>query len=767
LIHQITAARSNFARAEGIAELRRVGEQLREAFAACDVDGGSRLRNRWYQLNSVWGSSIDENAGSHVEPALQWLREQDELAAQEARHAAAVGALAQSLAKRKHVEELEPLHREAEREGEIPLPLEKRYCEHLAAIDQAARRRNRWALFGLSVAVMVVVALAVLVVRQQKHLGQVESAVQSLEQLLQDGKRDEASNFLDQLAEESPAVANDPRIQELNSRLKKELKSEDDRRQEFAAAVDAVRKSLEEKLPDRDLLARAEKLAISAEEHATVRKLDGEIKNFEQGVQSKIDQQFLSQLRELKDRVASVEKIADDNPESCSAKVVGLTNELKKLEDGSPQISAAARQPADLLRTRLKTLEDGIHNANERIGQEEQITDAVGDSTRFREQLTEYVRKNPQAPQATSFRDAAAESSLWDWLSQWNDLVRTVGRQNVAKLSRKDAADYVTKLKKLLEDRPGHPSADIFRQRLAFMEAVARRVDRNGSPIEAPLKPLFADPLVVGDWMLRLTDGQRYYLLQNPAQKLAGVGKNASVNFEYVVGFDLTAKKRTFRVGDIDSNKTAPQKAIAEKVTPILESLSDDNWESSFCKMAEAILADTETDPILKLFLLRKALTIGCQGSLCLEKAFSRHMEVLKHSKVPDAANWMDPNDSEGPRHRSNAEAELATFSDFIQAREAAAKEWRSLFVTVGSEYKPVGWLRQKLDRQWQCVAPRNEGRSGTLCIVRAADPNERKAGAIVEAVGKMEKGKAVIDGASGPALLEGRPVFLAVPATQ
>ena len=38
LLRQITAARSTFARAEGTAELRRVGEQLRDAFAACDVD---------------------------------------------------------------------------------------------------------------------------------------------------------------------------------------------------------------------------------------------------------------------------------------------------------------------------------------------------------------------------------------------------------------------------------------------------------------------------------------------------------------------------------------------------------------------------------------------------------------------------------------------------------------------------------------------------------------------------------------------------------
>ena len=231
---------------------------------------------------------------------------------------------------------------------------------------------------------------------------------------------------------------------------------------------------------------------------------------------------------------------------------------------------------------------------------------------------------------------------------------------------------------------------------------------------------------------------------------------------------DLTKKQKTFHVSEIVSHKTAPQRVIAAKVSHILELLSDDNWESSFYKMAEAILADTETDPILKLFLLRETLDIGCQGSLFLKKAFAQHLEALKNSQDLTTANWVDPNDSEGPGNRSAAEAELATFSDFTQACNAAAEERKSLFKPVRSEYRPVGWLRQKLDKQWECVAPATERGSGKLFIVRAADGNETKSsGAILDPVGTMEAGKAAIDAGLGPAGLEGRPVFLALPATK
>ena len=184
--------------------------------------------------------------------------------------------------------------------------------------------------------------------------------------------------------------------------------------------------------------------------------------------------------------------------------------------------------------------------------------------------------------------------------------------------------------------------------------------------------------------------------------------------------------------------------------------------------MAEAILADTETDPILKLFLLRETLDIGCQGSLFLKKAFAQHLEALKNSQDLTTANWVDPNDSEGPGNRSAAEAELATFSDFAQACNAAAEDRKSLFrPMVPNIGRSVGFVKNwtSSGSAWRTAT---EQGSGKLFIVRAADGNETKSsGAILDPVGTMEAGKAAIDAGLGPAGLEGRPVFLALPATK
>ena len=49
---------------------------------------------------------------------------------------------------------------------------------------------------------------------------------------------------------------------------------------------------------------------------------------------------------------------------------------------------------------------------------------------------------------------------------------------------------------------------------------MAARTDGDGNPIEAPLKRLFADPLVAGAWMVEDAAGHRYYVLDDLAAEI-------------------------------------------------------------------------------------------------------------------------------------------------------------------------------------------------------------------------------------------------------
>ena len=95
LIQQIAVARSNAARQQGLAELRRAADYLHAMHVALDVDGGRRVRAQWDQLLAAWGRFADPSLLQDAAVPLDWLRGQDELDQQAARHEAAFAALDQ------------------------------------------------------------------------------------------------------------------------------------------------------------------------------------------------------------------------------------------------------------------------------------------------------------------------------------------------------------------------------------------------------------------------------------------------------------------------------------------------------------------------------------------------------------------------------------------------------------------------------------------------------------------------------------------------
>ena len=629
-----------------------------------------------------------------------------------------------------------------------------------------------WVSLGALAAFLLMVgAVITLVVLQHVQADKADQALASLQRLVEDNNVDEARNFIDQLTAESPRIAADPRIQEIGSQLTRRLRDEDSRRRSLAAAMDLVRKSIGDQLPDKDALARAKKLATSDEEKAAIRKAEQDIAKLSEAVQSKVDQDFLAQLKEIKDRVGPVERDVDDKPDASIKKLDDLLLEVKNLLALHSKITEAARAPAELLRTRLKALGDEARTVTDRLGSEEAITTACGDTAALRQKLLQYAEKFPQARHSASFRAVAAdEAPLWDWVGRWNDTVQAVGRANCAGIDRNAAAQMILKLRKLLDDRPGHPDAETFRQRLPYLEAIVRRTDAEGNSIEAALKPVFTDPLLAGVWMLADTEGRRYYMLEDPATKLgslAALKPGRTYGFEYVIGFDLSKRRTSLRGDDIKADRPlAPQRTTARTLAAILEGISDSSWERSFCQMIETVVNDKETDPLLKHFLLRKIVDVGGQGSLCLRRGFEGYADLLlKHSKVPSSVNWVDPNNSEAVAQRGVAEADLDKLPRFIDAQNATAKEWKSLGAAIGTELACVGWLRKNLGGDWQCLTRPGCPQTGKLVTVRAAEAGaEGRKAAVFEAVGRLDKGKALIDAEPGPAMADGRLVYVVRP---
>jgi hypothetical protein len=772
LLRQITAARTDLARTDALAELNRIEQRLGEAHAAMDLEAGRKLRQRWNELTGSWRTAITPELLDRAGPALDWLHEQDELAEQEARHAAAIAALDRAIAQRQPVQNLLGLHREAARGGDVPPEVEASYRKYLAARELAAKRRARWTIAALAIMALIVAGLAVVVLLQKRHEGQVVAAVQTLEDLLQEGKiakLNEAQNYLDQLTAELPRVAGAAELQQLRERVQKLLEEERVRKESFRRELDRAVKSLEEKLPDREALASARRLVSQefADETAAVSNLDAKFAEYDTEVQKNADANFTRKAKSIEDEIAKTEAQIGPKPDWCAEQLKTLDKKLSSLKEDARGVTPKVLNGIDMLQVRVKEDLDKIGRLGEKQRFEEQITTVCGDADQFRQKLLEYAQKYSEDRCSADLKRAADELPLWKWLAEWNEAVRSLGGRTMAEIDRKTAAEHVAKLRKLLAGRAGHPDVAALRRRLEYLEAVAARIDNEG-PIEEPLKRLFADPLVAGAWMVVDANGQRYYVLEDLTEKLVGIratSPNSNFSFEYVKGMDFSKKKKTLNVNGIKFS-TAPQRAVAESVNRSLEDLKDENWDFTFYKIIQAISSDEKTEPLLKIVLLRKSLAVGSKGSRCFGDAAKPYLEALQGAGVRAAVNWLDPNRAdEAATARSAAEAALAQFPEFKKACEAAGRDWQLVLGRMGTEYRWLGWLRKR-DGKWECRLARSlsvgEGRLFVLTTTGTAGIGQNAVG--FQPVGRMDRGGPSINADAGAALLEGRPVYEAFP---
>ena len=92
-----------------------------------------------------------------------------------------------------------------------------------------------------------------------------------------------------------------------------------------------------------------------------------------------------------------------------------------------------------------------------------------------RAEVARICRQVPPGPTVRQLprRWPATSRPLWDWIGQWNEAVQAIGRQNSTQVRPQDGGGpAASKLRKMLDDRPGHPDADAFKQRLPYLDAI-------------------------------------------------------------------------------------------------------------------------------------------------------------------------------------------------------------------------------------------------------------------------------------------------------
>lgn len=750
LTRWVASARQRLEDGRAMSDLAQIAEQLGAAYSAGDLDASRQWRARWESRLNESGLAEAGPLDARLAPALEWLREQDELDELQADHEAALAVLESALRAGLPADRLTTLHEAASRHGHsIPPHVENRYRARLAAVETSRRRRIALAsatlLFCLAAIVAAIVGIAV----ERGHSRDVEAHAAALTDLLANGQWDEAETLFHQLTAAAPRVVASSEVRALRRRLDDLKDAERKRSADFESAFAQATES-GPGAADRNAHARAGELAATAEERSRVADFQRQLTAEDRRLQQARDEQFLSGLPALEARIAELEEVGEAGSGALRARIIQLRTDIKAHEQQSQPGRSVLGESSKLL-ARLEQIELDARRRAEEATSEEQLTRAIGDSGRFRQALDEFRAAHPDTARARDFERAIEEATLWDGVDQWNGLVADWRRTAIYRLDAAAAQGRTEAADALLAEYGNFPQAESLREKRPYLEAIAGRTDVKGERLDAGLKRIFTDPLVAGLWMIELADGSRYYLTREPTIE---AGKDR-IPVKYIVGLDGLEKGTTVKTADIVYHGAAPQNALAADIVERLGSLIDGNWDDSFLSMGRRIGEDAETDPILKTVLLKAVLQVGTKGSRSFELALRAHSRTLAGAPVDGFTNWLNPRREELPTDREKALEFLEGLPSFTAAETALAQQHQLLERPVAPEYRWVGWLRRSAGA-WHCHTVERVAGTGELFVVCRASQSAVK----LPPVGRLAEGIPTLD-TSALELLEGRPVFM------
>lgn len=751
-------------------EMQRLQPQLTAAFSELDVEAGRRLRSRWNGLQALAQLDLDDPLLDLAAPALQWLREEDRRAEEEADYEAGVAQLERALDRGADRLKLERLaHAAARGDRELPPRVRRRYDERLHYLEVAATRKRRLIVVGIVAAVVLVGVVTGYVIHGKIVENRIATTEADLARLIDAGDLDQAQQRLEGLEEDDPRVFRSEPVQEQYARLDTALRAEATRKQNRRSLLEkATMAGVDGRKWDdaSRRLQEAEKLSRGDLELTEVRELRKTILLKKHRKQKEVDDAYSNAVRGLVNRGA---KVSRGDLEIEIVRIDALLKEAGKLKT-SPNVSEDIKNGGDLekLITRLEARRSLLVAQQKLNKQLEQITRRIGDRNRFAAALEAYIQQRPLSVRAQDFKAVLKGKANWKAVNEWNAVAAAWPRQDFSKLTAKEAAVYLADVGKLKKSAGGFaPVARIDPIRTWLNSVVARAGQDGKTPIDQ-FRAVLKDPqmqLLV----LRRKNDKRYYF--DAARKPKAVGGLWQVKYftdlqlkktEPLMGGVKRAEIANPMDGDNDFHWESPQRKFAKAAAAELDKIDKQGWEATFVNILGQLHA-AEIDPILKLQLYRYVLGVAAKGSSVARAAFEPSRKLLNEARVDTTVNWIDPEETDAKTAKDKARSVLKkvkppkTFSPGIKAALS-----RLVQPELGPRYVWAAWLHRNLDdSDWSCSFDGGEFNVNALrgrLFLLAADA----IGTVtLRTIGRVKEGEVVLDSNSKAIWKEGKPVYL------
>lgn len=736
--------------------LHELEQPLLDAYAAFDLAEAQDLASQWQTAAEAARLTSSDPLAMQVAPALKWVAEQEEQLQRHADYDRAVALLVQALDEEASREKLDRLYHNAIHfeEGLDPL-IERRFRERMAAFDLAHRRMFGLRMAGVVGLLLLAAGATFWYVQRQQREKQIVARVSGLSELVnaaEDPKSSpealkEAQAYADKT--ESEGLGEDPRLQAIVAHLHELQIQEKNRAEGVSTNLKRVADAGVEN-PDLIALNNAEKAARTLEEREAIAAWQQKFREAERVKQRKRDETFLAKFTEVREQFEALDQKVSEMRLPPQSEFDTLNGNIDLLVDRSTFVTSELVNQAKALRLRSKALLEQVNSIQLQLSTLESIDRSIGSLKLYRDNLETFTKSFSKSAESAELTNAMTEFPLWESAESWRAFYAQAGFQSQLNLTPAEAQKLLEEGKTLLEKHPTYPGTSEFTAKQAVLNAIVERKGKE-RPILEELKELFLDKMILGAKMLETDKGERFYGLQAYNIEEKSPGENITIS--YITGFDLAEKRKLLAVDSITFTGPAPQAELAEDILQKIQEVSDFTWEVKFYEMMKLVLDQEKIDPVLKLTLLKRVVSLGSKGSHGFKVATTPVMELLSSSELDLAVNWIVPGDKEAEISRERATAVMKRLPNAMDLRSSIQAKLRG--VTRPPELPPVweGWLWRTPKGTLEARKFVPNGREGTLFVLSPTGPKF--------AVVAQVKANSVEWNNSDPSLLlTGRPLY-------
>lgn len=658
-------------RANVEAELRKLVEPLRDAYAARSVQECQALVQRWRKkLTDAGVSQIAPELSDEIRPVVTFIQEQARREEVLKRFRDACRAFTHLLDHDAPDQQLETVYsRLKEFNEEIPAELTQRYMAKKAGRQHSAERRHRVRLVtigSVAAGVIVVMLVSIFLYMRSSQARTAEQKINASVNLQTEAGMRAAAEYVDSLRKTNPGLLEQAGVAAAVSRLQAqqtEFESDTQAAAALARRGEEARTSVSGVIGNpaasmMEIGRAGDDLQRVLEETAAARKT---LAWADPGNRLGASESTLrSSLAVLKDRVAS----------AATREMDEITGKLDKIptERSTVEGASEARAQVALLTQRVNALADlplldpemknAIAGLSQRIAQRRQGTEASRtvaeelETIRQRSDspgalqaaLEAFIRRFPEDPRTREFTEALSRISMGSAIEAWRVLL-------VSLEGRPEAPSHAVALKRLeavnayLAAHPDTPLGVTVAQYAEYLRQAAGATAERGT-WQTAFADLAATPLLTELGVMEVSDGRRYYTLGDVRRTERRINAQVSVSFQALDPKDLTRRQTVVIDPPLtvsDRPAVAPHVKAMTEVLDRFKLINEENWDSLGIDIADRLVRNDQMDPVVKAILLLRTLrTQTAVAGWALGDTYARPIATLARQS-PEQLPFQDP----------------------------------------------------------------------------------------------------------------------------